>query len=152
MAAGSGDAGYLLDTNVVVALVRNNQLGQRIEAAYNLRENLHQAVISVVTVGEMHSLASQFGWGDGKRRELEDVLGRIVWIDISSDAVIRAYGAIDAACTMEGRPMEKNDVWIAATASASKMTLLTTDRDFDRAHGRFLERVWIGPVNPSPAE
>lgn len=30
--------------------------------------------------------------------------------------------------------MDKNDVWIAAIAKLSQMTLLTTDADFDHLH------------------
>lgn len=35
---------------------------------------------------------------------------------------------------MSARNMGKNDLWIAATASALDLTLLTTDRDFDHLH------------------
>jgi predicted nucleic acid-binding protein len=32
---------------------------------------------------------------------------------------------------MSARNMGKNDLWIAATALATKATLITTDKDFD---------------------
>ena len=41
--------------------------------------------------------------------------------------------------------MGKNDIWIAATASVLKSTLITTDKDFDHLNNRFLEVVYIDP-------
>ncbi|MEL7220555.1 MAG: PIN domain-containing protein [Bacteroidota bacterium] len=39
--------------------------------------------------------------------------------------------------------MGKNDIWIAATASALKIPLITADRDFKHLDGDFLELIWI---------
>lgn len=39
--------------------------------------------------------------------------------------------------------MGKNDLWIAATASAFGITLVTTDKDFDHLNGVFLEVKYI---------
>jgi tRNA(fMet)-specific endonuclease VapC len=146
----ASDGGYLLDTNVVVALVRNNQLGQHIDQRYELSTGFHRSAISIVTVGEMYSLASQFGWGQQKQTDLQAILDEIVWIDINHHDVLQAYGEIDAASKRDGNAMGKNDVWIAATAKASRMTLLTTDRDFDYAHPRFVQRIWIDPESAPP--
>nr|WP_157618605.1 hypothetical protein [Spirosoma spitsbergense] len=41
--------------------------------------------------------------------------------------------------------MDKNDLWIAATASLLEAILITTDKDFDHLHGRFIEVIWIDP-------
>ena len=38
------------------------------------------------------------------------------------------------------------DRWIAATAKAADATLLTTDKDFDPLHPRYVERIWIDPA------
>ena len=51
------------------------------------------------------------------------------WITLSAGhhpAILTAYGDIDAASDAAGRPMGKNDVWIAATARANDATILTT--------------------------
>jgi len=138
--------GYLLDTNILVALMRNNAIGKAIEATYALSSSLHVHAISVVVAGEMHSLASQFGWGDAKRKSLESMLEEIVWVDINHPKIIHRYGEIDAASRADGAKMTKNDLWIAATASVTGLTLLTTDKDFDFVDGRFLTRIWIDPA------
>ena len=41
--------------------------------------------------------------------------------------------------------MGKNDIWIAATAHASKATLLSTDKDFDHLDGVWLKRLYVDP-------
>ena len=35
--------------------------------------------------------------------------------------------------------MGKNDIWIAATASVFKLTLVTTDKDFDHLKDKYLD-------------
>jgi tRNA(fMet)-specific endonuclease VapC len=121
MIAGGG---YLLDTNIIVALMRANPLGRFIEATYGLRAPLNRGLISVVTVGEMLSLARQFGWGGGKVNALEALLDQLVWIDINDHQILDAYGELDHESLKVGRRIGRNDVWIAATARASGMTLL----------------------------
>jgi len=142
------ETGYLLDTNVVVALTRSNQLGQYIDASYQLSVGLHRSVISVVTTGELYSLAKYLGWGQTKRQTLDEILRELVWIDINHPDLLSVYGEIDASCTKGGCKMGKNDVWIAATAQVTGMTLLTTDKDFDYAHSHtMLKRIWIDPAS-----
>ena len=41
--------------------------------------------------------------------------------------------------------MGKNDLWIAATASHYKLTLLTTDRDFQHLDAAFLKLEYVQP-------
>lgn len=137
--------GYLLDTNVLVALIRGNRLGQKIDTDYSLRANLNRSMISVVTVGEIYALGHKFGWGQKKLDTLQALLGELVWIDINRPEILQSYGEIDHASETMGRSMAKNDVWIAATARATGATLLTTDKDFDHLHGNHITRIWIDP-------
>ena len=66
-------------------------------------------------------------------------------LDINMPQVLEAYGEIDHHCRKVGRPMGENDVWIAATARAFGVCLLSTDRDFDHLDGLWIERIWIDP-------
>jgi tRNA(fMet)-specific endonuclease VapC len=136
-------SGYLLDTNILLHLLRGKELGQFIDQQFALRNSLANCIISVVTVGEMQSLARKFAWGQGKISELEKLLEALPWVDINDPFVIDAYGRIDQFSDTKGRPMGKNDAWIAATAHVTKITLLTTDKDFDHLQGTFLNRIWI---------
>ncbi len=142
--------GYLLDTNILLALIRGQALGQFINSAYSLTRNINQSIISVVTVGEMYSLARKFSWGTAKVQALRDLLNELVWVDLNHTHILEAYGDIDHATESAGQPMGENDVWIAATARATGFTLLTTDQDFDQLHPAWLRRLWIDQTKAKP--
>jgi tRNA(fMet)-specific endonuclease VapC len=136
---------FLLDTNIVLALMRSNSLGRSIDLAYQLRTNLNRSLISIVTVGEMQSLARQFRWSGAKLESLRAMLDELVVLDISDPTIPEAYGEIDEYCRKAGRPMGENDVWIAATTRISGACLLTTDKDFDIVATSWIDRIWIDP-------
>ena len=48
---------YILDTNILVHFVRDDKLGQYIKAKYALLMGEPRPLVSIVTVGEMGSLA-----------------------------------------------------------------------------------------------
>lgn len=137
--------GYLLDTNIVLALMRSNPLGEYLDRTYTLRANLNRSLISVVSVGELHSLARQLGWGTPRINKLSGLLDELVILNISAPQILEAYGKIDSYCRREGRRIGNNDVWIAATAHVSGACLLSTDRDFDHLDGTWIKRIWIDP-------
>lgn len=139
---------FLLDTNILVHLIRQNEVGRRIDKAYALTASLGASLISVVTVGEMKSFARQLGWGEQKRERLADLVEEMVTIDINHPEILERYSEIDSYLVKSGRTVGDNDVWIAATASVADAVLLTTDKDFDPLHGRFIERIWIDPGTP----
>jgi tRNA(fMet)-specific endonuclease VapC len=143
---------YLLDTNVLVHLVRGDSVWQRVRAKYQPLVVDPRPIISVVTAGELRSLALQFNWQMGKIDQMEFYLGYFKRVSIDDHEIIRAYSVIDAHCLRIGQPLSKNDVWIAATASVTGARLLTTDKDFDRLDPLFLSRDWIDPdAGKSPA-
>jgi tRNA(fMet)-specific endonuclease VapC len=81
---------------------------------------------------------------------MEKLFPQFVITDINIESIIRQYAEIDAYSqgTLTGKPlgisarnMGKNDLWIAATASALDLTLLTTDKDFEHLNGVFLDLV-----------
>jgi hypothetical protein len=57
---------YLLDTNILVHFVRDDRLGQYINAKYALLMVEPRPLVSIVTVGELGSLAEQLQWGRAK--------------------------------------------------------------------------------------
>lgn len=140
---------YLLDTNVLVHFVRGSSVWVRLRDQYQLLTTTPCPRISVVTEGELRSLAAQWQWGERKLDQLEFCLSVFERLTIDNPAVIEAYAAIDSHLESVGHPLGKNDVWIAATAAATGATLLTTDRDFDRLAPQFLARDWIDPNTPS---
>lgn len=123
----------LLDTSVLLHLVRNKELGQRIIPQFDLGNAVYRPMISIVTVGEIRSLADRRQWGEAKLEFLERVMEKLVILDINDAAVLEAYVEVDRACRNAkggAQVLSKNDLWIAATAKAAGAVLLTTDKDF----------------------
>ena len=124
---------YLLDTNIVLALVRGSTLGKHIDTTFGLSASKIRPIISVVTHGEVRVLAARNRWGQKKLDALQNALDNLVTVDVNHPAVLDAYVEIDLysqTYPTGSRNMGKNDLWIAACAKAAAATLLTTDKDF----------------------
>lgn len=137
---------FILDTNIMLVWLRKAPLWEGIHKSY--QPDFTNAFISIVTVGELQSIAYQNKWGAKKLLELETVLGRLVVIDINHDRILKNYAEIDAysqgrhksiPVSFSARNMGKNDLWIAATTMAVGAKLITTDKDFDHLDGVFFE-------------
>jgi len=136
----------ILDTNVLVHLIRNKQVGQRIAAEYSLGGRPERPLISIVTLGELRSLARKFGWGREKVQRLETLARELVVVDLQQGDILHWYAEIDFFCEKQlkpARPMAQNDMWIAATAAATEAYLLTADGDFDHLVPGIIHRVKI---------
>ena len=136
---------YLLDTNILVHLVREDAVGHRLLGQYDLRRRQPRPLICEVTHGELHPLALQFQWGAHRVRRAQELLDYFVTVSISSDSVYETYAEMDQYCVAQGRVLGDNDVWIAAVTEVSLAHLLTTDRDFDPLHGVFITGEWVDP-------
>jgi len=79
---------FLLDTSIVLQLVRDKELGKRISAQFGLADAVHCPLISIVTVGEIWALADQFDFGVAKRELLKSVLETLVILDINDQSVL----------------------------------------------------------------
>lgn len=139
---------YLLDTNVLIHLLRNDTLGQYVENTLKVLDKPNIAIISVVSLGEIQSIAMQRAWGDNRLMILANLLTSFVIADIHSESIVERYAEIDTfsqgkhptlPLSASARNMGKNDIWIAATASVLKVKLLTTDNDFNHLNPTFLE-------------
>jgi predicted nucleic acid-binding protein len=137
---------YLLDTCVLLALIRGKALGRRIEASFHLREQRYRPLICVVSHGEIWVTAKSNDWGAPKLDALKKMLDNLVTVDITA-AVIRSYVDIDlfSRALKPAVNMQKNDLWIAAAARASDAILLTTDRDFDHLPLALVKHEFIDP-------
>jgi predicted nucleic acid-binding protein len=116
-------AGYVLDTNVVSALMRGDRGAQkRLLSESPSAIYLVQPVIAEISYGlarlapsrRKTALASRF-------RLLADTLPRAAW----SDPISFAFGAIKAKLERNGEPIEDFDVAIAAHALVLSARLAT---------------------------
>lgn len=147
-------AKYLLDTGILLRFIRGSEYAKHAEGKYQLFDPQNEIFISVVSVGEILSLAIQFDWGDAKKTALKKTINEIPWVDIHNEEVLNRYAEIDAFCLNKNKAkslppgisakiLQKNDLWIASTASVLKATLLTNDKDFDLLHNEYLNVVYI---------
>ena len=143
----TGPRKLLLDTNILIHLVRANWIGRSVDSRFQLRTRAETPSISIISVGEALSFAKQQGWGLKKTGLLENLVHDLVTVDIS-DEILQAYAEIDFFLLRAGKPIQQNDIWIAATAVATEAHLLTTDKDFDPLHPAYLDRTWIDPQRP----
>ena len=136
---------YLLDTSILVHLIRESPIGAHIREAYSLFVMEPKPLICVVSDGELRSLAIQWNWGERKLDQMRFFLGLFGRVSIDRLDLLKAYGTIDAHCKTNGIVMGKNDLWIAAAAYITDARLITTDTDFDHIDSVFIRRDWIDP-------
>lgn len=137
---------YLLDTNILVHLIRGRGMAAHLQARYGLNTILADPVVSVISCGEVLSFARQRGWGKGLLSRMQHILDQFEPLDINHPAIIEAYADIDATSHSLGYKMGKNDVWLAATAQVLRLPFLTTDKDFNHLNGSSLDVVWVDPT------
>ena len=124
---------YLLDTSVMLLLIRGGEIGRTIDQRFGLSTAARRPFVSIVTHAELQVLARRNGWGPAKMQALAAALANAVTIDVRGGSLLEAYVAVELASRQHqpsARTMSHNDVWIAATAKVARATLLTTDRDF----------------------
>ena len=137
---------FVLDTGVLLNLVRGKELGTRIDRDFALSRSMRLHTISIVTHGELKVLAERNDWGAEKRKALAVALDNLVTLNIKSEALVEAYVQVDRACRKSSggsRILGQNDMWIAATALLSDLTLITTDKDFLPLQERLIKVHWI---------
>ena len=124
----------LVDTSVFIA----SETGRAVDAA-KLPERLH---VSVVTVAELHAgvlAASDLATRSRRLATTEMVAGlRPLPID---GHVAAQWARLRVALVEAGRRGRPNDLWIAATALANGLPLVTQDADFDALAGLGLVEV-----------
>lgn len=136
----------VLDTNILVHLVRADTVGSRVAKDHGLLDRAERPIISIVTVGELHALSIKWAWGHTKRDRLVELVRQLVVVELGQGRIVARYAEIDNFCekTLKpARPMGQNDLWIAATTSVVDGVLFTTDADFEHLKGQFLQLVRV---------
>ena len=124
----------VLDTVVVVHLMRGDPTGQAIEKQYALTTRPERPLLSTVVEGEMLGLARVWRWGERKVAELQALLAQLVRVDAGKREIVDAYAELYHEAMRSGEPCGENDLWIAATARATGAALFTCDTDFEWMH------------------
>lgn len=139
---------YTLDTNVLLFYVRDKETRKFIEENYSPFSDNNEAIISIVSIAEIYSLAAKHKWGDTKLKVVERLIEDLVVIEIRYKDLIDMYVDIETYSNKsnptrvkEGSAvkMGKNDIWIAATAKITNSKLITSDNDFDHLDGEYFD-------------
>lgn len=85
---------YLIDTNILAIYVRDTDLTRRLEDDLKLLEGNNNLVISVVSIGEIKSIAKQNNWGKNKTERLIKILNQFLIADINVEDIIESYSEI----------------------------------------------------------
>ena len=86
----------VLDTGIILGYAKGAGYAKYVDQTYSISAPPNIGVISVVTEGEMLSIAKQRGWGHVKALALHEMLNTIPTIDINNQRILDAYAEIDA--------------------------------------------------------
>lgn len=130
---------YLLDANIVIYLRQ-----RRPEAVVRRFDRLQtgEAAVSVIAYGELQygvMKSSQRAVGLERLRELSQALPALPLPEKAAET----YGFIRADLESRGEMIGNNDLWIAAHALASGLTLVTNnEKEFRRVRGLKVQN-WV---------
>jgi len=86
---------YLLDTIILFIYIKGGEIRDRIEQRFDPFGRSNSPIISVVTVGEIKSIAKRNNWGVKRLLKLNSILSDLIIADINSEDVIEQYAEID---------------------------------------------------------
>lgn len=120
----------VVDTDVVSYLLK----GVPIAWEYLTLLRDYRASVSFITVAELQFGAERRGWKLRRRDQLDRALAEYQVLPFK-EGMERVYAQLMTERQRIGRPMEKSDAWIAATALYHKAPLVTHDGNFAATPG-----------------
>lgn len=130
--------GYLLDTNIISALVRAPQG----PVFRKLRDNLPRTACTSIIVAAEIRFGLCKGVSNRLRTQVEAVMSGLDILPLETP-VEQHYGEIRAHLQQAGQPIGGNDLFIAAHARALGLTLVTDNlSEFARVPGLAVEN-WL---------
>ena len=130
--------GYLLDTNIITALVRD----PRGSVFTKLQEKLPAPICTSIVVAAEVEFGLAKGVSTRMHAQVQAIMGSLEVLPLAAP-VHQHYGKIRALLAQRGQPIGPNDLFIAAHARALGMTLVSNNlREFERVPGLLLEN-WL---------
>lgn len=124
---------HLLDTNIIVALFKNDE---------NVRNQMAaspEVFVPVIAVGELYYGAKHSAHVKKNMNQVREFAenSTVLACDITT---AEHYGQIKNELKTKGHPLPENDVWIAAIAKQYSLTVVTRDHHFREIDALLLER------------
>ena len=110
----------VVDTDVISFLFKNDSRAVRYQAHIAGRE----AIISFMTLAELHLWARIRNWGSQRMKRLDEHV-RQFGVHPYDPALCRVWAEASHTAQKNGRRIETADAWIAATALLHKLPLIT---------------------------
>ena len=131
---------YLLDTNICI-YIKNHRPAEVLARFSKLPPG--KVAMSSITYGELCFGAEKSSKTKESLYILEQLIALIPVLPLDESASIQ-YGKIRQHLQTSGKLIGNNDLWIAAHALASKLTLITNNvAEFERVPGLRVEN-WVG--------
>lgn len=129
---------YLLDTNIVIYVIKNRPLS----VLDTFNRNSGRMAISSITLAELAHGVEKSGNPARNLTVVEDFTSRLEVLPYDDRAAWQ-YGIIRAALEKQGTPIGVNDLHIAAHARSLGLVIVTNNlREFDRIPGVSVEN-WV---------
>jgi tRNA(fMet)-specific endonuclease VapC len=133
------DARFLLDTNICIH-IRRKRPSSVLARFQRLKPG--EAVLSVVTYGELIYGVEKSQFREQAAKQLAELAGLVPVMELPLRAG-EFYGVIRAALEARGEVIGNNDLWIAAHARATGLTLVTNNEgEFRRVPGLKIQN-WV---------
>ncbi|NET74412.1 MAG: type II toxin-antitoxin system VapC family toxin [Sphaerospermopsis sp. SIO1G2] len=131
--------GYLLDTNIVSAVFKNNQ--KVIIKLDNLRTQNEKVFMSAMTYYEIERGLLAVN-ATRKLRDLENLCKEYQVLLLDDMAIFQQASKIYADLKQRGLPIQDADIFIASTAIIHDLIVVSDDSDLSRITGLKLEN-WL---------
>ena len=132
---------FLLDTNICI-YIRRKKPEEVLRRFRTLKQG--EAVLSVITFGELVYGAEKSAQRTAALELLQELASVLPVMGLPETAA-EAYGTMRAELERKGQMIGNNDLWIAAHATAARLTLITNnEREFRRVRGLKVENWAVG--------
>jgi len=123
---------HLLDTNIIVALFKNDD---------NVRSRIASSAevfVPVIAIGELYYGAQHSANVAKNMKQVREFAANSTLLACDTGTA-EHYGQIKNELKTKGHPLPENDVWIAAIAKQHSLTVVTRDQHFKEIDALLLE-------------
>ena len=123
---------HLLDTNIIVALFKNDE---------NVRNQMAaspEVFAPAIAVGELYYGAQHSAHVEENMNHVRE-FAKSTTVLACDIATAEHYGQIKNELKTKGHPLPENDIWIAAIARQHSLTVVTRDQHFKEIDELLLE-------------